>query len=48
MLFPQNSRYVFIIFPKAKQGEKKKKKKMREEEIFYKKITMVKVIFFSG
>ena len=47
MLFPQNSRYVFIIFPKAKQG-KKKKKKEREEEIFYKKITMVKVIFFSG
>ena len=29
MLFPQNSRYVFIIFPKAKQGKKKKKKRER-------------------
>ena len=26
MLFPQNSWYVFIIFPKAKQGKRKREK----------------------
>ena len=37
MLFPQNSRYVFIIFPKAKQGKKKKKKKREKKKFFIKK-----------